>query len=218
MPNFEFEVSGFSCTKWWNEQIATAVATGAWLILQNMCQDVFGDAFSWGISLAVVGIAFGSNVNALCQFSKWIKGGNKLSDFVYALVFQAIGASLASCLSSNLGLSASLSFDNSASFDGAFGENLFSFWFSKEVLAIYFFCKFSNNMKFNGDDMPDSVKNMFLIALAFMIGGSGIAFFPGHMWASGFSAFSSASTWVLLFQQMWAVFLANTCDKVCAMW
>ena len=211
-PNFQFDVSGLTCTKWWTSQFTMAAFTGSWLILQALCADIFGAFFSWGVSFAIVSVIF--SCFEMDQFKQWFEGKNKLSDVVYFIVFQGFGASVAFFVSTHFGLNASLGFESSASFSQAASWNLLEFWFSKEVLAIYFYWKFVTHMKISSEDMACSVKCLLLISLAFMIGGEGIAFFPGHLFASGWSAFLKESTYAVLFQQVWATFLVVLCEKV----
>lgn len=212
MKDLDFDMAFDQLTeaKFWSCVFKTFLGTAAWVIIAAVAG---GSPWAWGVAYAAVSTAFIDNLNALDRFRGFLDGNVKFGLFVYALLVQAAGAAFAVSAKNALGLEGDITAVGAYSFENWLSRD---FWLCREVVALVFYFWISSRA--SGHDIPEAFFRIILIALAFIIGGEGFAFFPAHAFVAGFDAFFTASAWTLVFLQLFAVwfsgFLMNllTCE------
>ena len=133
-----------------------AVGTGLWILLAvKIAENGLAAGWAWGLSGAIVSLAFQSNCfNTLNNFNDLIKGDTDLISFLVSLVFHAAGAIGANYIAAFVGFTADTTPEHELTFATAFSAQFYNYFFSSEFVGLFLFAIFTARSK---SDMPTSL-------------------------------------------------------------
>lgn len=200
--------------KTWGKLLMEAIGTALWIIVGTK----LGGDWGWGLSFAVISIAFPDyTFNTLTNWGEFLTGGTDWLSFLLTWFAHCIGSIFASAITGPLALG-DINAESSLSFraadaegndvpGGAFTLQFWTFWFGKEMIGIFLFTCFMARSKGN-NDVPATIWTVLMVTVAFWLGGSGFMFFPARLFSS-WSAFAGQGAWATFICQMWSVLLAK---------
>jgi len=198
LPDFD----QFKDAKFWSKHVMNAVGTGLWILLAvKLEKNGLADGWAWGLSGAIVSLAFQSNcLNTLNNFNDLVRGDSDVISFLVSLVFHASGAIGANYIAGFVGLDADVTPVHELSFNTAFSADFYKYFFSNEFVGLFLFAVFTARSK---SDMPSSLWSVLLVAVAFFVGGAEFVFLPARLF-NNVAAFYSAGAWAGFVCQLWA--------------
>jgi len=201
-------------TDMWMNHLNEAVGVALWVISATMAG---GSGWAWGFTFVMVNLTFNAknelNLNILDNFMSVFRNDTSIVQHVMTFFFHAFGVIGACMLAEHLGFSGTdvpahkLNFMGGEGMVGIFSKQAHHFLFGLEFIGLFMFTVWRAKGA-RPDDMPSSVWDMMMIALAFWIGGDAFVFVPARLFTS-FDAFKAASTWAMVICQWWSVMFTN---------